>query len=99
MTESKPKLKLELTPTQERLLGVLSDGQPHSADKLLGCLNDELADRRLLHVHLCYLRKKLLPFNHGILVQFIKQRVYYRRIIFYTPPLEQSCFQEPLASD
>ncbi len=93
---TKEKLKLELTPTQERLLGVLSDGQPHSAEQLMLCLNDELADRKLLHVHLVYLRKKLLPFNHGILVQFIKSKTYYRRVIFYTPPLPQSCFEPPL---
>lgn len=51
----------KLTPTQQRIWDVLKDGQPHTKDELVACINDELSPRNTIHVHLTYLRRKLPP--------------------------------------
>jgi len=49
----------EFTPTQQRILNVLSDGLPHPVDELVRCLNDDLSTRRHVSPHLTALRKLL----------------------------------------
>jgi hypothetical protein len=50
---------MNLTPTQERLMAVLRDGEPHTYRELNACLNDELANPGNLKNHVCILNKKL----------------------------------------
>jgi DNA-binding response OmpR family regulator len=51
---------VNLTPTERRLLALLSDGCPHRREELLACLYDDYSPSVLtLNVHLCNLRKKL----------------------------------------
>ncbi len=47
------------TPTEVRILNVLSDGEAHTRKELMGCLNDELTGFGTLAVHIHGLRKKL----------------------------------------
>ena len=61
-----------LTPTLQRILAVLQDGQPHGRDKLRACLNDDLAGISVLHRHLSQLRKRLRPQGLEIICQRVK---------------------------
>ena len=48
-----------LTPTEQRLIDLLADGNVHSQQDMLGCLSDELASVDALNTHLCRLRGKI----------------------------------------
>lgn len=77
---------LALTPTQLRIMLVLQDGHPHIASELMGCLNDDLADRDVLHSHLYQLRKKLKTINLTVLYQYINRRAHHRLVQIISPP-------------
>lgn len=51
----------QLTPTQERLMAILLDGNAHSAEELWRAVDDELSNRNNLNVHISLLRKRLEP--------------------------------------
>jgi DNA-binding response OmpR family regulator len=55
------------TPTERRILDVLADEQRHTFEELWGCLNDELAGRNTLSVHLSGLREKLKTKGRNII--------------------------------
>lgn len=48
-----------LTPTQYRLMEVLSDGRRHTSGELRGCIDDELSHAQNLNNHLQRLRDQL----------------------------------------
>jgi len=47
------------TPTQKRMLKVLSDGQRHTREELHACLDDELSALSAIQAHITYIRKHL----------------------------------------
>jgi hypothetical protein len=47
------------TPTQRRMLAVLSDGMAHSREELHACLMDELGPVENIHFHISLMRTKL----------------------------------------
>lgn len=59
-------MEIHWTPTQQKIINILSDGQYHSADELLVCL-DKFTDPQVLKVHLTFIRKKLEPLGQTIL--------------------------------
>ncbi len=56
----------QFTPTEQRILNVLSDGMLHSKDELMKCLDDDLAQRSAVDPHISNLRKKLNPVGQHI---------------------------------
>ncbi len=56
-----------LTPTQRRLLVVLSDGLAHRQSELLAQLSDGQGENATLAMHFSNLRKLLKPQGDGIL--------------------------------
>lgn len=68
------------TPTEKRLLDALRDGQPHHPDELRALLNDDMADRATLSVHLCNMRKKLKDKRWDILCVWFRRRRFYQMI-------------------
>ena len=56
------------TPTQARMLKVLSDGMPHRYEELRACLDDELA--RNVKTHIGHIRKKLRPIGQDIVCEY-----------------------------
>ena len=73
-----------LTPNDERILGILNDGQRHSAEELLECLSDDLASRGAVKVAVCRLRAKLRRRGRDILCEFYNRRCFYRQVILIT---------------
>jgi hypothetical protein len=71
-----------LTPTEARLLALLSDGLPHGAAELRSCLRSDDAERGTLHWHVWSLRRKL-PEGHGIVYYWDGRAHAYRRVRFY----------------
>lgn len=59
----------KLTPIQQRMFALLSDGVLHTALELHGCLEDELGPVANIHAHITALRNKLRPAGVDILCQ------------------------------
>lgn len=57
---------MEWTPTQRRILDVLSDGRGHPKKELLKCLDAHTCPE-VLAVHITLIRKKLLKIGQNIL--------------------------------
>jgi len=58
---------INYTPTQARIMEVLSDGERHSLEELHECLTDYRVTIPTIRVHICHIRKKLLPNRQDIL--------------------------------
>lgn len=54
------------TPTEQRILNVLSDYRPHTKAELRNVI-DEMADDRLLSMHISNLRDKLAPSARNVM--------------------------------
>lgn len=70
---------LHFTPTERRILKVLSDGKPHTRKELFACLPDDLASLSSIKPHLTKLRKKLRPLGQEI-VCLIEKHVRYQHV-------------------
>lgn len=81
---------IEFSKTEQNLMERLGDGQPHLSETLLDCLWDDRGTpeqrKSNLQNAITRLRKKIVKWNQGILVQFIGGKVHYRRVIFFLPP-------------
>lgn len=56
-----PRKPSKYTPTQERILNLLSDGLPHTRAEIQSLLPDSLSALAAIRKHICYLRKHLPP--------------------------------------
>lgn len=70
------------TPTQQRMIDVLSDGLRHTRKELEACLDDELAETHsAVSVHLTAIRKILRPIGQDVILEYEGQnRTYYRHV-------------------
>lgn len=74
------------TRTESKILRVLSDGLQHTKQELEECMDDKLAGRTAMNVHLHRIRKKLKPLDQLIVCEWRSRRLYYRRVNRYIPP-------------
>lgn len=71
----------KFTPTEVKILAVLSDGMPHTREELHGCLMDELGDLSNVKVHITYLRRKLRPMGQDIVYYcHTRREMRYRHV-------------------
>lgn len=70
----------EFTPTQQAILGVLSDGKAHSKQELHRCLPDELASMSALRTHLCRMRPALWQRGQDVLAIVHRRRTCYQLV-------------------
>lgn len=62
--------KSKISPTEQKLLDILSDGHPHSIASLKQCLSDEeLSSVNSLQFHISNMRKILLPQGRDIVAR------------------------------
>lgn len=54
------------TPTEGRIIDLLSDGLPHHRKELMALLNDDRAEYKTLSVHIFRMRQKLRPHGQDI---------------------------------
>ena len=68
-----------LTLTQEKIFRLLSDGDRHSREEIFQkCINDELAQLRVIKNHISFLRKRIGPVGLLIVCEVGNGKLYYR---------------------
>jgi hypothetical protein len=70
----------EFTPTQSKILAVLSDGNPHPFKELLDCLPDNMSEVTALREMLRKMRKVLRPRGEDIICQHVNHSHRYRHV-------------------
>lgn len=70
----------QFTPTEQRIVDMLSDGLPHSREELVGTI-DELATRKNLQVHITRIRNKLRPIGEDVVCEAVSLRYRHVRLI------------------
>lgn len=68
------------TPTQRRILEVLSDGMWHHREELKKCLYDELSRLKAVRDHISNMRKVLRPLGNDIICELANRRIGYRLV-------------------
>ena len=68
------------TPTQTKILQILSDGLPHKFEELQQVLPDNLGGRKALNNHLQGIRYKIRPRGEDIICQFLLRQRQYRHV-------------------
>jgi len=68
------------TPTEQRMLAVLSDGMLHTRDELHACLNDEHGPVSNIRPHVHSLKTKLQPKGEDVICQYYRGGYYYRHV-------------------
>lgn len=72
---------MHLTPTEQKIIDLLSDGLPHQRADVLKCVNDRLADLHTLAVHMFNIRRKVRPFGKDVLLVTRKGGYHYQYVI------------------
>ena len=72
--------EIRFTPTQRRIVDLLSDGEPHDKAEMRLCLYDDLGGDNNVHYHICQIRKLLLPVGYLIMIQFRGRTPLYRLV-------------------
>jgi DNA-binding response OmpR family regulator len=75
-----PEPEVQFTPTEVRILALLSDGQPHAKTELLKCIDDELTDLTALRMHFTRIRRKIRPLGQDVICEFVKRQTMYRHV-------------------
>ena len=77
----------QYTPTEQRLIHLLSDGMPHPKAEVQGCIGDELS-RAARYSALSALRKKLRPIGQEIVCETTGRATFYRHVRLLCDPTE-----------
>ncbi len=56
----------QFTPTEKRIMELLSDYRLHRAEEIRGCLPDEMNTNANIHPHLSKIRKMIRMVSHDI---------------------------------
>lgn len=83
-----------LTPTETKLLELLSDGQPHYHKELVKCLWDEMGGRNNVRQRIFHLRKKL-PAGQAILCVYHRKQFAYRLVSIISQPTSRNATSLP----
>lgn len=77
----------EYTPTEQRIINMLSDGQSHTTAELKTCLDDELASASAVRFHISNIRQRLRPKGEDIVyVMHFQRKLAYRHVKSIAPP-------------
>ncbi len=76
-----------LTPIEERMLKILSDGKPHSKAELHGCVYTGALDN--VGKHVSNIRKKILPLGQDIALKLIRRKLHYQHVIIMNSALAE----------
>lgn len=71
---------VEFSPTQSKILAILSDGMPHSIEELQRCLWDEKGASHNVAAHLTAIRKVIRPRGEDIICQHLNHSHRYRHV-------------------
>ena len=68
------------TPTERRIMEVLSDGMYHTREELHECLNDDLCVLSRIQMHVSNIRKKLNRIGQDIICGLHRGKPHYRLV-------------------
>lgn len=68
----------EFTPTQEKMLEILSDGKPHSRKELHSCCGPSLL--RVVGSHLRQIRLKIRPKGEDVVCVIVQRKFMYQHV-------------------
>jgi LmbE family N-acetylglucosaminyl deacetylase len=71
---------VKLTPTQRKMLDLLSDGMPHTRESLHACLWDECGPLSNIQMHISALRKIVRQDGEDIVCVIFDQEPHYRHM-------------------
>jgi DNA-binding CsgD family transcriptional regulator len=71
---------VNFTPTERRIVRLLSDGLPHPLAALKACLDDELAGPRAFRRHLTQIRRKLRDSGEAVLAVYHNRTLHYQHV-------------------
>jgi len=70
------------TETEQKMLDVLADGEPHTYKELQGCLYDEQGTYRNVARHMSRIRKRLKKKGETIVCVWHKRKHCYQHVAF-----------------
>lgn len=70
----------KFTPTEKRILTVLSDGLPHTRQELHRCLSDELAELSAIQPHISRIRRRLQNKGQDIVCVLCNRQIQYQHV-------------------
>lgn len=76
---------MDLTPTQQRIIKLLSDGLPHTREEIHSLLDDALTELSAVRKHVCLVRAKLAGRGETILCELVNRRICYRHVRLLSP--------------
>ena len=78
---------IKYTPTEQRIIDLLSDGLMHSSNELLGCLEgaDELS-KSAVRQHIFNMRRKMAEAAEYISCEVYSGRLYWRHVRLIVTP-------------
>ena len=68
------------TPTEKRILALLSDGNRHTREEVLACLDDDLAEMKAIKPHVSRIRKKLNLIGEEIVCVARDRSYFYQHV-------------------
>lgn len=74
------------TPTEQRMLKILSDGFPHHKSELQACLYDE---ESTIRQHIYNIRAKLRPRGEDIVCELRLHGIHYRHVRLLASPYDE----------
>ena len=72
-------MKTRYTPTEQKILQVLSDGMSHERCELYACLMDPESKPTSIRQRISSLRKKLRPKGEDVICE-LNRGIYYRHV-------------------
>jgi DNA-binding CsgD family transcriptional regulator len=76
------------TPTEQRIVDLLSDGMPHKREELHACLSDDLASRTAVQMHVSNIRKRIRVRGEEIICEYYHRNLYYRHVRLLNSPYD-----------
>lgn len=73
------------TPTQQKILDVLSDGLAHLREELHACLPDELGPLKNVQNHITAIRRRLRPKGQDIVCVISNRGIRYMHVRLLVP--------------
>lgn len=70
------------TPTEQRIIDLLSDGLPHARSELMGLLNDDMTTVKTLGMHIYRIRNKLAGHGQNIITEVVggRRQIHFRYV-------------------
>lgn len=65
-----------LTPTEQRIIDLLSDGYPHHRLDLMKLLDDDMTSWKTLAVHVYNIRRKIRPTGRDVITELVNPRAH-----------------------